>query len=257
MAYDALKNILSGATTGLVAKASTASSALATITAGSDVLTTNFSGVKATVDQLSSMATELSSGPYTVWNDTVATSSLSGMSAGQLYFNTSTHMLYVYSNGAWVALVDADTVGGKRLAYQTRTSNFSSSGTSFGSALFSNATFTADGTSSYMVEVYFPRVDTPTQSSQNITYVALSSVLSGTVTEVGQLGQAYSNAGVGPLGSTQFFARTFITPAAGTCTLNVHAWGSGGSFNIVCGAATGAASSNDSMPGYIAVYNTF
>lgn len=113
MAWNTLKNYLTGSG-GVTANAGTASTALGTIAAGSDVLTTNFSGVKSTVDSLSLMASELAGGPYTVWKDSGVPSSVtSGAVSGQLYFDSATNKLYQYSSaGAWVEIGDLDNPGG-------------------------------------------------------------------------------------------------------------------------------------------------
>ena len=113
MAWNTLKNYLTGSG-GVTANAGTASTALGTIASGSDVLTTNFSGVKSTVDSLSLMASELAGGPYTVWKDSGVPSSVtSGAVSGQLYFDSATNKLYQYSStGAWVEIGDLDNPGG-------------------------------------------------------------------------------------------------------------------------------------------------
>jgi len=119
VAWNTLKNILTGSS-GLTTNAGTASSALGTINAGTDVLTTNFSGVKATVDSVSGMASELSSGPYTLWKDSGAPSGVtSGAVAGQLYFDSSSNKLWQYSGSVWVEISDLDNVGGVSDAAKT------------------------------------------------------------------------------------------------------------------------------------------
>jgi hypothetical protein len=85
------------------------------------------------------------------------------------------------------------------------------------SELFSagDATWTADGTSTYLVEFFVPFV--VTASATHTTNFGLSD---GGSTQLALLGQINNLAGIG----TPFHARFFYTPAAGSRSVNVRVW---------------------------------
>ena len=133
-----------------------------------------------------------------------------------------------------------------RLAYQTRATNYTISATTFGAAgeLFTDVSWTADGTSAYVVEVLSGVAWAAGSSGYNV-YMSLGTG-SGTelVTIIQKAGQDRS-----PIGLFKYF----YTPSAGTATLNVRAFkesgGSDGTIEIAAGAGRTVAGL-----AYIAVY---
>ena len=96
MAYNDLKTAVNGTFT---TQASAASSDLAGIVAGADVLATQFDSLKSTVDSLSIALNELTGGQYTVLKDTAAARPATP-STGQLFFASDTKALSLYG-GSW------------------------------------------------------------------------------------------------------------------------------------------------------------
>lgn len=98
MAYNDLVTDVASFTT----QASAASSDLAGVVAGADVLATQFDSLKSTVDSLSIALNELTGGQYTVLKDTAAARPNSpSTGAGQLFFASDTKALSVYNGAAW------------------------------------------------------------------------------------------------------------------------------------------------------------
>ena len=97
MAYNDLKTAVNGTFT---TQASAASSDLAGVVAGADVLATQFDSLKSTVDSLSTVLNQLVNGQFTVLADSVSASAVTA-SEGQLYFETDTNTLSVYDGAAW------------------------------------------------------------------------------------------------------------------------------------------------------------
>lgn len=97
MAYNDLKTAVNGTFT---TQASAASSDLAGVVAGADVLATQFDSLKSTVDSLSTVLNQLVNGQFTVLADSVSASTVTA-SEGQLYFETDTNTLSVYDGAAW------------------------------------------------------------------------------------------------------------------------------------------------------------
>ena len=95
MAYNDLVTDVASFTT----QASAASSDLAGIVSGADVLATQFDSLKSTVDSLSIALNELTGGQYTVLKDTAAARPATP-STGQLFFASDTRALSLYG-GSW------------------------------------------------------------------------------------------------------------------------------------------------------------
>jgi microcystin-dependent protein len=95
VAYNDLVTDVASFTT----QASAASSDLAGVVAGADVLATQFDSLKSTVDALSIALNELTGGQYTVLKDTAAARPATP-STGQLFFASDTKALSLYG-GAW------------------------------------------------------------------------------------------------------------------------------------------------------------
>jgi hypothetical protein len=141
----------------------------------------------------------------------------------------------------------------KRLAYQTRTTSYTVDQTAIASAanvFGTSAIWTADGTSAYSVEVYFPRVTAPANTA---TYVEIDLYNVTTAASIGTLGFVQTNSAT-PEMSTAFFGKYFYTPAAGTTTLNVRVVRSAASVNGNVAMGSGGAALTSYMPGFIAVY---
>jgi hypothetical protein len=140
----------------------------------------------------------------------------------------------------------------RRLGYVTRTTSYTVDQTVIASApnLFSSSiTFTADGTSSYLVEIYFPRVTPPANTA---TYVEIDLYNVTSSTGLGTVGFVQTNSAT-PEISTTVFAKYYWTPSAGSVTLNARAVRSAATVSgaIYCGTGgTGLAY----MPGYLAVF---
>jgi len=117
----------------------------------------------------------------------------------------------------------------RRLAYQTRTTNYSISSSTTGAAadVFStDLSWTADG-STYMVQWWFPYLDVGTASVPRLILV------DGSGNDLGWLSVATTGIQNIPQGTTWY------TPAAGTATLNLRA-NNGGSGTGTIGMGTSA-----------------
>lgn len=127
----------------------------------------------------------------------------------------------------------------------TRTTNTTSTATTFASAsniFASNLTFTADGTSAYVVEFNCPLVFT-----NSAVQVVVSLGNSGT--ELGIMGLAVLGTNTG----VPYHCRFLWTPTAATYVLNIRAYlsGSGPTATIFAGTGTGGAGTY--MPTYLRV----
>ena len=133
-----------------------------------------------------------------------------------------------------------------RLGFQTRgtggADNYSITQTLLASAtdVFSaDISFTADGTSSYLIEGYCPAI---TQGQSNQTVSAI--LVKGDGTSLGSVCDSFNSVGVSVV---PFFFRYWYTPSAGTQTINlrgVRDAASNGTMRFGGGYA----------PGYIALY---
>jgi microcystin-dependent protein len=136
----------------------------------------------------------------------------------------------------------------KRLGYQSRTSTYSITSTTVAGAsnIFTNITWTADGTSAYLIEIFSPYVYTGTDLNGGISvaFVDGSGTSLGTCAVFGPV--AVSTYRVYDVLSSKFY----YTPSAGTATINARAIYSGSNTNgsAIHGNATGH------VPSYIAVY---
>jgi hypothetical protein len=110
----------------------------------------------------------------------------------------------------------------KRIGYTTATSNYTVNQLTVANAsnVFGNSiSFTADGTSSYQVQFYCARAAVPAAAAAYIS-VVLYDVTASAMSGVLAFPQVESAAAEM---SVSIFARAWITPAAGTRTLNVRA----------------------------------
>jgi microcystin-dependent protein len=136
----------------------------------------------------------------------------------------------------------------KRLGYQSRTSTYSITSTTVAGAsnIFTNITWTADGTSAYLIEIFSPYVYTGTDlnGSISVAFVDGSGTSLGTCAVFGPV--AVSTYRVYDVLSSKFY----YTPSAGTATINARAIYAGSNTNgsAIHGNATGY------VPSYIAVY---
>ena len=133
-----------------------------------------------------------------------------------------------------------------RLAYQTRATNYTISATTWAAAaeLFTDVSWTADGTSAYVVEV-LSGINFYAGSTGYNVYISLGT---GSGTELVTMAQK-ADPPRAPIGLFKYF----YTPSAGTATLNVRAWKEGGGSD---GTIEIAAGSGRAVAGlaYIAVY---
>ena len=141
----------------------------------------------------------------------------------------------------------------KRLAYQTRTTAYTVDQTTIAGAsnvFATSAIWTADGTSAYSVEVYFPRVTAPATVA---SYVEIDLYNVTTAASIGTLGFVQTNSATAEM-SASFFGKFFYTPAAGTTTLNVRAVRPTPSSNGNIAMGSGGSALVSLMPGFIAIY---
>lgn len=120
----------------------------------------------------------------------------------------------------------------QRLGFQTRTTSHASSSTTFAGAsnLFtSDISFTADGSSAYRVILWAPTLDMGAAGRDS--FVALN--LSGT--ETGRM----NNFDVSSRSGFPFYLERWITPAAGSKTINFRHYHAGGATTLVAGDGTG------------------
>jgi hypothetical protein len=134
----------------------------------------------------------------------------------------------------------------RRLGYQTRTTDYAVDQTAIGSAanIFSTSiTFTADGTSSYLLECMFPAVDSLAANRQVILHFTDGSSTSLVKAIAGVTG------GAGSQVRTAVHARIPWTPTSGSKTVNMRAINTGGAGSIFMDSATWT-------PGFMAVWGT-
>ena len=133
-----------------------------------------------------------------------------------------------------------------RLAYQTRATNYTISATTWAAAaeLFTDVSWTADGTSAYVVEV-LPGV---AWWAGSVGYNVYMSLGTGSGTELVTMfqNQLTNRDSVG-------LFKYFYTPSAGTATLNVRAWKESGAVSSEIEIAAGSGRTVAGLA-YIAVY---
>ena len=136
----------------------------------------------------------------------------------------------------------------RRIAHIERTTTYTVSATTLAAAadvFSSDLTFTADGTSKYLIEFYCQRFETGT--ANQFVFVNL---VDGSGTGLGSL------AGVLNVSSTTYapaFARVFYQPAAGSFSINVRATKSGGADGAIYGGSGGTGATS-AFPMYLSVY---
>jgi hypothetical protein len=134
----------------------------------------------------------------------------------------------------------------RRLAYIERTTNYTTTAdllANAGDVFSSDQTFTADGTSSYIVQFYTPRL------IQSNNFGTLSVILTdGGNNGLGRL--AFQQPSDGNENGAGGLFQRFYTPAAGSRSLNVRGVINSGTGTIGAGDGTG---SND-MPAFLAIY---
>jgi hypothetical protein len=137
----------------------------------------------------------------------------------------------------------------RRIAYVERTSDFTSTATSIATAtdiFASDITFTADGTSRYLVEFYTPLLRQP---AVNDSYASV------VLTDGGNTGRgtmALISVTNGDSARATILARSFIQFSAGSTTLNLRLVVSSGTGTIVSG--NGGTGITSWFPSYLAVY---
>jgi hypothetical protein len=185
---------------------------------------------------------------------TVQRDALTGVTAGTMIYNSTLSQVQVYTGSTWVNTLDVTKPSPyqsiQRLAYQTSTSSYTTATTVPASAANVFATslaFTADGTSSYLFEMYSPRVSTSALTNDFISMVLFDV---GGAASVGVTG--FVQTPVANSNSTALHVRLFVTPTAGSKTYNmrfVH-----GSSAGVAYAGSGGTTNTSFMPMFMAIY---
>jgi len=133
----------------------------------------------------------------------------------------------------------------KRLGFSTRTSDYNTSATTLAAAadIFSSSiTFTADGTSSYRIELYSPVV------APGINSVLLIHLTNGSSTSLGIISYNRSGAAINYMTTHGVY---YYTPSAGSITINARGLSDTGT-GCTFGAGSGAA--NSPTPSFLAVF---
>jgi len=140
--------------------------------------------------------------------------------------------------------------GARRLGFETRTTAYTANQTALASAtnVFSSSiTWTADGTSTYFVQFFSPRVIMPNNSG---TFFTLN-LVDGSGGGLGMAALVLNNNNPGfqiPLS-----VRVAYTPAAGSRTINFRAVKNGTGDPIIQ-AGSGGSGLTDAFPMWLAVY---
>jgi len=158
----------------------------------------------------------------------------------------------VATAAAWNVLTNdviAIYEGVQRLAFGTRTTNYSISSTTVAGAadaFASDLTWTANGTSSYQVEAFWPFIETA-QSSSSFVEIWL---VDGSGTGLGRLAYIAYADGTRSAAQGAFSPSYFYTPAAGSTSINIRMITNTTAGNATAGAGGAAAN----VPAYLAVY---
>ena len=132
----------------------------------------------------------------------------------------------------------------KRIGYVQRTTNYTASSSSFAGAadvFASNISFTADGTSTYRIELFVPEVTNEAGTR------AFRAALSLNGTQTGRSVLAYSpTASISVSGKVE----RYLIPAAGATTVNFRFYHDTGQTTAIAGDGTGA----NVYPMWMAVY---
>lgn len=139
--------------------------------------------------------------------------------------------------------------GSRLLGSRTRTTNYTSDQTTLSMAnMFDTGiTWTADGTSTYWVEFYCPRLVLPNTGG---AYVTLC-LVDGSGNGLGAAALILSGSATG--NQMPVYARVPYTPASGSRTINFRA-PYGTAANAVWYGGSGGATTSDLLPMWMAVY---
>lgn len=128
-----------------------------------------------------------------------------------------------------------DLYASRRLAYDERATNYTVDQTSLSSAvdIFSDQTFTANGTSAYRVEFFAPKFAVLGNSEYSLN-----------LTDGGNTSRARAASWYRQEASDQsdvpVYVVFYVTPSAGTVTVNFRLWkNSGTNTTLTCGDGTG------------------
>ena len=173
---------------------------------------------------------------------------------GMFIYETDTQKTLIYNGSSWVEVSDLDNTGGisdglygsiRRLAFQTVTTNTTISATSVATApdfFASDLTWTADGTSSYVIEFFSRGVETAISAGA----VLNGYIVDGSGTSLGEI--IYLGFGDGTRSAAApLYLKTRYTPAAGSRSINLR---------FTRGVGNGLVYANASDPGiaWMAVY---
>lgn len=172
---------------------------------------------------------------------------------GQVIYETDTNKVYVWDGSAWSLITSANGGGSNvRLAYQTRTTDYAiSSNTLAGAAnvFASNLTWTADGTSTYWLELYTALIASGYTgiSASNSVFLVNSSG-----TSLGQIALSEKNNVAGERAYGSMFVKFPYTPSAGSTSVNIRIqYNSGDNTGTFYGGTGGVGTY---MPSWCAVY---
>ena len=146
--------------------------------------------------------------------------------------------------------IDNSFINMSRLAFQSTTTSYTTSSNAPASApnvFGTSLTFTANGTSAYIIEAYAPRMN-PALNTNDFISAILYDV--GNNTALGCIG--FCQTPTANATSATLYAKAFITPSAGSKSYNlrfVH-----GSAAGVVGAGAGGTGSLSFLPMYMAIY---
>ena len=156
---------------------------------------------------------------------------------GQEIYETDTNKTLVYNGSSWVETSDLDSTDAlptsaqtkltnvynsvQRLAYGTRTSDYTANQTTVGAAadvFSSDLTWTADGTSSYRIEFFVPQSYTETTVD---TFLEVH-LVSGAGTDLGILGRIGPSQVSGKRAYWSGHLVTYYTPSVGSASINLR-----------------------------------
>jgi hypothetical protein len=157
---------------------------------------------------------------------------------GALYYNSNTNRFRACTNGTWATF--GAFAPGYELSYDQITSNASLTSTTEAGAntAITSTSVTYDGSTVAMVDVYVPNMNTANSTGLGLW-------LDGTE----QFGHIWAVNAAGDTGMIEFKVR--VTLSAGSHTLTVRGWDTGGTGTL--NAGTGTAGANSYPPAYVRV----
>jgi len=157
--------------------------------------------------------------------------------SGAVYYNSNTNRLRACTNGTWATF--GAFAPGYEITYNQVTTNTSLSSTTEAGAntILTSSSFTFDGNTTVMVDVYLPNLNSSATVGAGLW-------LDGTE-QFGHLWPVSSS----DSGIVEFHVR--VTPASGSHTFTVRGWDTGGTGTANAGTGTGGAATYP--PAYVRV----